>query len=129
VQKAFRRLSEQWFKLIVINALLALVGAMILQAVQQVSFVQLLWNIFRDSIFAVLQLIASAFPATVVNAVELQVAWYKANELKFIFWLLYTAAICDDLGLPNYKTVGRYLSRRFFKRQKPTTTASLRADC
>ena len=29
VQKAFHRLSEQWFKLIVINALLALVGAKI----------------------------------------------------------------------------------------------------
>lgn len=128
VQKAFRRISEQWFKLIVINALLALVGAMVLQALQQVSFTQLLWNIFRDSILAVIQLVASVFPATVVNAIELQVAWYKANELKFIFWLLYTAAICDDLGLPNYKTIGRYLSRRFFKRQKTTETPSAQSS-
>jgi hypothetical protein len=128
VEKAFRRISEQWFKLIVINALLALVGAMILQATQQVSFIHVLWNIFRDSILAVIQLIANAFPATIVNVVEIQVAWYKANELKFIFWLLYIAAICDDLGLPNYKTIGRYLSRRFFKRQKATTTESGRAD-
>jgi len=127
-QKAFRRLSEQWFKLIVINALLALVGAMVLQALQQVSFTQVLWNIFRDSILAVIQLVASVFPAGVVNAVELQVAWYKANELKFIFWLLYTAAICDDLGLPNYKTIGRYLSRRFFKRQKTAETPSAQAS-
>ena len=129
VQKAFRRLSEQWFKLIVINAILALVGAMVLQALQQISFTQLLWNIFRDSILAVIQFVASVFPAAVVKTVELQVAWYKANELKFIFWLLYTAAICDDLGLPNYKAVGRYISRRFFKPKKPTTTTSaLTAD-
>ena len=33
-QRAFSRLSEQWFKLIVINALMGLVGAMILQALQ-----------------------------------------------------------------------------------------------
>ena len=123
VHKAFRRLSEQWFQLIVINAIMALAGVTIWQATQQVSFLHLLWSIFRDSILAVIHLIASVFPATVVNAVEIQAAWYKANELKFIFWLLYIAAICDDLGLPNYKTVGRYLARRLFKREEPTTDA------
>jgi L-ascorbate metabolism protein UlaG (beta-lactamase superfamily) len=39
--------------------------------------------------------------------------------------LLYSAAICDDLGLPNYKTLGRYLSRRLKKRKPPVAAASL----
>ncbi|HWW01402.1 MAG TPA: hypothetical protein VNZ64_17025 [Candidatus Acidoferrum sp.] len=30
------------------------------------------------------------------------------NQFKFTFWFFYTAAICDDLGLPNFKTLGRY---------------------
>jgi hypothetical protein len=38
--------------------------------------------------------------------------WYGQNQAKFLFWLLYSAAICDDLGLPNYKTLIRWGGRR-----------------
>jgi len=115
VGRIFRRVSDQWFSLVVINAFFALVGVMIIQVTQQFTLTQLLWNILGDLVHAGLQAITTIFPAGAVNFVEGFVAWYKANHYKFIFWLLYTAAICDDLGLPNYKALGRFLWRRFFK--------------
>ena len=41
--------------------------------------------------------------------------WYGDNQFKFMFWLFYSAAICDDLGLPNYKALARFLWQRFLK--------------
>jgi len=119
VERIFRRVSDQWFSLVVINALLALVGVTIIQFTQQFTFTQLLWNILGDLVRAGLEAISTLLPAGAVSFVEGFVAWYKANHYKFIFWLLYTAAICDDLGLPNYKALGRFLWRRRFKRKHP----------
>ena len=117
--RIFRRVSDQWFSLVVINALLALVAVTIIQVTQQFTLTQFLWNILDDLMRAGLQTIATIFPAGAVSFVEGFVAWYKANHYKFIFWLLYTAAICDDLGLPNYKALGRFLWTRFFKHKHP----------
>jgi hypothetical protein len=119
VGRIFRRVSDQWFSLVVINAFLALVGVMIIEFTQQFTFAQLLWNILGDLVRSGLQASATIFPAGIVSFVERFVIWYQANHYKFIFWLLYTAAICDDLGLPNYKALGRFLWRRFFKHKDP----------
>ncbi len=119
VTRIFRRVSDQWFSLVVINAFLALGAVMIIQVTQQFTLTQFLWNILGDLVRAGLQAIATLFPAGAVNFVEGFVAWYKVNHFKFLFWLLYTAAICDDLGLPNYKALGRFLWRRVFKREQP----------
>ena len=119
VGRIFRRVSDQWFSLVVVNALLALVGVTILEFTQQFTLTQFLWNALGDLVRAGLQAIATLFPVGIVSFVEGFVAWYKANHYKFIFWLLYTAAICDDLGLPNYKALGRFLWRRFFKQKLP----------
>jgi hypothetical protein len=35
--------------------------------------------------------------------------------IKNAFWLLYSAGLCDDLGLPNYKTLARRAGKRFCK--------------
>jgi hypothetical protein len=117
--RIFRRVSDQWFSLVVINALLALVGLTIIQFTRQFTLTQFLWNILGDLVRAGVQATATLFPAGVVSFIEGFVAWYGTNQYKFIFWLLYTAAICDDLGLPNYKALGRFLWRRFFKREQP----------
>jgi ABC-type Fe3+-siderophore transport system permease subunit len=119
VGRILRRVSNQWLSLVVINAFLALVGVIIIEFSQQFTLTQLLWNTLGDLVRAGLQAIATLFPAGAVSFVEGFVAWYKANHYKFIFWLLYTAAICDDLGLPNYKALGRFLWRRLFKRKYP----------
>jgi hypothetical protein len=92
---------------------------MIIQVTQQFTFTQFLWNILGDLVRAGLQAITTLFPTGAVSFVESFVHWYKANHYRFIFWLLYTAAICDDLGLPNYKALGRFLWRRFFKHKHP----------
>jgi uncharacterized integral membrane protein len=117
--RVFQRVSEQWFSLVVINAFVALVSVFVVQLLQQFSFTQFLWNIFADLVRALLQAIAGGLPAALVDFGEIMVGWYKANHFKFLFWLFYTAAICDDLGLPNYKALGRFLWHRFFKRKQP----------
>jgi hypothetical protein len=43
-------------------------------------------------------------------------SWYADNQFKFTFWLFYSAAICDGLGVPNYKTLGRMLWQRCVRR-------------
>jgi hypothetical protein len=49
------------------------------------------------------------------DLVERWSTWYGVNQTKFAFWLLYSAALCDDLGLPNYKTLARRAWNRFCK--------------
>jgi hypothetical protein len=125
VARIFRRVSDQWFSLVVINAFLALVGVIIMEFSQQLTLTQLLWNILGDLMRAGLQAIATLLPADAASFLEGFVAWFKANHSKFIFWLLYTAAICDDLGLPNYKALGRLLSRRLLKREHPVARPAI----
>ncbi len=119
VNKAFRRLSDNWFGLIVINAFLTVIAVAIIQFTQQFTLTAFLWHIVGDLITALLEAVAKLFSTDAVTYVKNLVAWYKVNQPRFLFWLLYTAAICDDLGLPNYKTFGRFLWRRFFKRPQP----------
>ena len=40
--------------------------------------------------------------------------WYDYNQLKFTFWFFYLAAVCDDLGLPNFKALYRWFKRRYW---------------
>jgi hypothetical protein len=119
-KRAFRRISNQWFSLIVINAFLTVIAVMIIKFTQQFTLTAFLWHFLGDLITAVIQTFAKLFSTDAVEYSKGLAAWYKVNQPKFLFWLLYTAAICDDLGLPNYKTLGRFLWRRFVKREQPT---------
>jgi hypothetical protein len=130
-KRVFQRISDQWFGLIVLNAFVTVIAVTLIKFTQQFTLTAFLWHILGDLVTALIQAFAKLFSTDAVTYGESLVAWYKINQPRFLFWLLYTAAICDDLGLPNYKTLGRFLWRRFFKREQPTpalATASLNAN-
>lgn len=114
-----RHLSGDWFGLIVGNALVAMISAMVLNWVQQFTPAKLLFGWVMDSVWAGVQgQVHDLFGARRADVLTAWVSWYGDNQLKFTFWVLYLAAICDDLGLPNFKTLGRWLGRRFRKRMR-----------
>ena len=51
-------------------------------------------------------------------------SWYGDNQYRFTFWFLYLAAIGDDLGIPNFKTLGRWLGRKVRNRNETTAAPS-----
>lgn len=112
VQRLGRRISEGWFGLLVGNAFGAMIAAMVASWVQQFSFTQILlhwlWAAVGIPIHGILHRVFGDSSA----GVDDWFGWYNANQLKFSFWFFYLAAICDDLGLPNLKTIARLLWRR-----------------
>jgi hypothetical protein len=119
LQKLNRKLSEEWFSLIVGNALGAMVSAMMVVWVSQFSMTRMLFGWLLDAIWAGIQDIARhVFGAGNEAHAEAWFNWYNQNQLKFTFWFLYLAAICDDLGIPNLKTLGLRLYRRILRRIK-----------
>jgi hypothetical protein len=124
MKRVSRGISEQWFSLVVINAFVAFGAVVMVQLAQKFSLTHWLWHFLTGLFDPVISAIASIFPSRVVGAVKSLVGWYDANHFKFTFWLFYSAAICDDLGLPNYKTLGRFLWRRFRMRRKSVVAAT-----
>lgn len=111
------RLSEDWFHLLVGNAFGALISAMVLSWVQQFSYGYWIRRWAIDSALGTVHnLISSVLGASGTNSLGSWFGWYGENQLKLTFWVLYLAAICDDLGIPNVKTLGRWAWRRFWKR-------------
>ena len=112
---ATRRISRDWFSLLIKNAFVAFVGVLVLQFVQNFSLTHWLWEAVRNVLSPVLQAAVRLVGGSLSSLVERWFSWYGANQTKFAFWLLYSAALCDDLGLPNYKTLARRAWKRFFK--------------
>ena len=119
-KRAFRRISNNWFGLIVVNAFVTVIAVAVIQFTQQFTLTAFLWHICGDLVTALIRNVANLFSSDAVQYVENLIGWYKVNQPRLLFWLLYTAAICDDLGLPNYKTFGKFLWRRFFKGERRT---------
>jgi len=105
------RLYEQWFSLVVGNAFGALISAIIVVWVQQWSLPATVVNWVIETAVAGFQTVAQHLFGR-GDDVQNWFRWYGENQLKFTFWFLYMAAIIDDLGLPNFKTLGRWLGRR-----------------
>lgn len=119
-----RRLSRDWFSLIVGNAFTALVAVFVWQFVQQFSVSGFIGEFIFNLIHPVLDALGSLLLGDgASHTVENLTACYSANQFKFMFWLFYSAAICDDLGLPNYKTLLRWSWRRVRKRLQPAAYA------
>ena len=110
--RATRRMSRDWFSLLISNAFAAFVGVLVLQFVQEFSLTHWLWEAGRNVVCQVLEAAGRLVGGSLPGLLERWFAWFGANQTKFAFWLLYSAALCDDLGLPNYKT----LARRAWKR-------------
>ena len=112
---ATHRISRNWFGLLIKNAFAAFAGVLVLQFVQNFSLTHWLWEAVRNVFSPVLQAAVRLVGGSLPGLVERWFSWYGANQTKFAFWLLYSAALCDDLGLPNYKTLARRAWKRFCK--------------
>jgi len=115
-QRMGKRLFEGWFKLIVGNAFGALLSAALVVWIQEFSYRYWIRHWIFESALSGFQNVAN----TVLGSGRIETigrwsAWYGENQFKFTFWLLYLAVICDDLGLPNLKTLGKWTWRRFRK--------------
>jgi len=110
VHRVLGRLSDGWFGLVVANAFVAFMGVMLLQFTRQFSWSQILWNLASGWVQSWLDALAHLLPGHGnQSALREWVNWYQQNQFKFLFWVLYLGAIGDDLGLPNYKALGRWL--------------------
>jgi hypothetical protein len=112
---ATRRISRDWFSLLIKNAFAAFVGVLVLQFVQNFSLTHWLWEAVRNAFYPVVEAAVWLVGGSLPGLVERWFSWYGANQTKFVFWLLYSAALCDDLGLPNYKTLAQRAWKRFCK--------------
>jgi hypothetical protein len=120
IQRLRRRASAEWINVIVVNAFGAFVTVLVIQVTQQFTWSALLWSFIWDAIRSVARTVASVLPGGgLFRGVGALFSWYQENQFKFMFWFLYAAAICDDLGLPNFKSLGRYLWRRWRRRHLP----------
>jgi hypothetical protein len=107
-------LSEDWFSLIVGNAFGALISVMVLAWVQKFSLWYWVQNWVLDSLLSMGRSVAnSLLGPSGSSSLSNWFRWYGENRLKLIFWIFYLAAICDDMGIPNVKTFGRWSWRRF----------------
>jgi len=119
LNKITHHLSENWFGLVVGNAFGALISAIVLAWVQRFTFANLVFNWLLDSVLSALQsLMHQLLGGGRADTFDAWFRWYGDNQLKFAFWFFYLSAICDDLGIPNFKTLGRRLARSILKRIK-----------
>jgi len=117
LNKITHHLSENWFRLVVGNAIGALISAVVIVWVQRFTFANLVFNWLLGSVLSALQNLAhQLLGAARADTFDAWFNWYGNNQLKFAFWFFYLSAICDDLGIPNFKTLGRRLVRRILQR-------------
>jgi hypothetical protein len=123
-----RKFSENWFQLIVSNAIVAMVSAFIITLVSQFTWTALFWNeLIKPVIAWIFQAVSALIGLRSTGVVQDWMNWYGENTLKFTFWTIYLGSIADDLGLPNVKTLGRRLWHRFVS-PNPTPAAPQRFD-
>lgn len=121
-QRWAKKLSEEWFSLVVVNAIVASVMVSVLAITRQFTVTNLVWDFAGGAVRSALEGLGGLVPGS--DWTQRWLGWYQVNQTKFMFWLLYSTAICDDLGLPNYKSLGRWLWHRLMPRRgtpSPTT--------
>jgi hypothetical protein len=120
LQNISNQLSKDWFRLIIGNAFGALVSAIVLYLVETFTGTKLLVNLLLAVILPAIKAVATfALGSSIVNFIGGLLEWYGDNQLRFNFWVFYVAAVCDDLGIPNLKTLARFLWSRWRRRDQP----------
>jgi len=119
-QKMGVHFSENWFRLIVGNAFGALISAIVIYFVETFTGTSFLIKLLLAAILPAVKAVGTFILGNrIVNFIGGVFDWYGDNQLRFNFWILYVAAICDDLGLPNLKTLARFLWSRWRRRNRP----------
>ncbi|HEY3855658.1 MAG TPA: hypothetical protein VGO67_14815 [Verrucomicrobiae bacterium] len=99
------KLREDWFGLIVGNAIGAWVGAVILVWASGFSMTQMIWHRSIVMIFSCVQSLAvSVLGHREWSRVEDLISWYNTNQIKLNFWFLYFAGCAMILDFPISKS-------------------------
>lgn len=115
--RLMKRVSEEWFQVVVVNAFVASIMVSVFQVTNQYTPLKILWRFMADALRVPINAFVDVLPQGPAGVAAGLLAWYGANQLKFSFWVLYGAAICDDLGLPNYKALARCGWRRIRRKR------------
>jgi hypothetical protein len=118
IERILSNLRENWFSLIVGNAIGAWVAVLVLGVVPNFSPLHMLWEWVLGMVLPVARAIAlHVFGASNTASLSDWFSWFNANQTKLYFWILYLAGAFDDLGVPNIKTLARWSWRRWQKRK------------
>jgi hypothetical protein len=127
-QKISDHFSRNWFRLIVGNAFGALISAIVIYFVENFTGTRILIGLLLAAILPGVKAVATfIFGSTIVNFVDGMFDWYGNNQLRFNFWILYVGAVCDDLGIPNLKTLARFLWSRWRRTQSAQPVDQIRS--
>ena len=118
-------LRENWFGLIVGNAISAWVAVLILGIAQDFSLVRMFWQWVWDLLLPVFGDAGRfVFGPSKSSSLGDWFSWYNANQTNLTFWFIYIAGAFDDLGVPNFKTLARWAWRRYQKRNSTALAIS-----
>ena len=124
LERILAHLRENWFGLIVGNAIAAWVAVLILSVVPNFSPLRMLAHwVWGQVLPGIHQTVAFFLGASKTDALGDWFSWYGANHMKLNFWLIYIAGAFDDMGVPNLKTLARWGWRRMQKRKRANVTA------
>jgi hypothetical protein len=125
-ERILSHLRENWFSLIVGNAIGAWVAVLVLGILPSFSPLQMLWHwVWRMVLPLVREIGLSVLGASNTAGLNDWFSWYNVNQMKLNFWILYIAGAFDDLGVPNFKTLARWAWRRLQKRQGTISPTSV----
>ena len=126
IDRILSNLRENWFGLIVGNAISAWAAVLVLGLIPNFSPLQMLWRQLSEVVLPAIREIGRFFFGEAGWAsLGGWFSWYQANQLKLDFWIIYLGGAFDDLGVPNYKTLARWGWRRRQKCKAVPLPASL----
>lgn len=113
VSRILAKVREDWFSLIVGNAIQAWFAVLVLGIAQQFSVWQMVWHAVSDMVLGIIKPMVSVFLGKDgTSSLSQWISWYGANQSKLNFWIVYFGGAFDDMGVPNFKSVVRWSWRR-----------------
>lgn len=123
IQRILAKLRENWFGLVVGNAISAWVATLVLGITQNFLPLQMLWHMALALMLPILREISRfVFGEAATAGLGAWFSWYDSNQIKLTFWVIYLGGVFDDLGVPNFKSLAKWGWRRFQKRKETSAT-------